>query len=59
MTKRDLRWLGSIGVLFAALAFAMPASAQERYAGKLFYRLVPEQRTLTWDNSRMELKESS
>jgi len=28
VTKRDLRWLGSIGVLFAALAFAMPASAQ-------------------------------
>jgi PPOX class probable F420-dependent enzyme len=37
---------------------AMPAATQDRYAGKLFYRLVPEHRTLTWDNSRIELAES-
>lgn len=38
---------------------AMPAATQEYYATKRFYCLVPEHRTLTWDNSRMELKESS
>jgi general stress protein 26 len=39
---------------------AMPRATQELYAAsKRFYRLVPEHRTLTWDNARLELKESS
>jgi PPOX class probable F420-dependent enzyme len=37
---------------------AMPAATQEYYATKRFYRLVPEHRMLTWDNSRLELKET-
>ncbi len=38
---------------------AMPTATQDFYATKCFYRLVPEYRTLTWDNSRLELKEPS
>ena len=38
---------------------AMPTATQEFYAAKRFYRFVPEHRTLTWDNSRLELKEPS
>jgi len=39
---------------------ALPAATAEHYAaGRVFYRLVPDPRILTWDNSRIELRRSS
>jgi PPOX class probable F420-dependent enzyme len=34
---------------------AMPHKAQQHYAEKTFMRLVPEERVLSWDNSRIAL----
>jgi PPOX class probable F420-dependent enzyme len=36
---------------------AMPSATKEYYATRLFYRLVPEHRMLTWDNARLELRD--
>ena len=35
---------------------AMPEKTQEHYAARTFIKFVPDQRVLTWDNSRMPLK---
>jgi PPOX class probable F420-dependent enzyme len=37
----------------------MPEKAKAAYAAKVFFRLVPDPRILTWDNSRLELKRTS
>ena len=34
----------------------MPAETAAHYTGRTFYRLVPDARILTWDNSRIALK---
>ena len=34
----------------------MPAATAAHYTGRTFYRLVPDARILTWDNSRIVLK---
>lgn len=36
---------------------AMPEKTQEHYAARTFIRFVADPRVLTWDNSRMPLKE--
>jgi PPOX class probable F420-dependent enzyme len=36
---------------------AMPADTRAHYAGRTFLRLHPHQRFLSWDNSRLELRE--
>ena len=35
----------------------MPKATADHYAGRTIFRLVPDQRILTWDNSRIALKE--
>ena len=35
----------------------MPGETAAHYAGRTFYRFVPDARVLTWDNSRISLKE--
>ena len=42
---------------FRTARSAMPTATQDFYASRRFYRLVPDHRTLTWDNSRLELRE--
>jgi hypothetical protein len=37
----------------------MPDSAKKAYAGKRFFRLVPQPRMLTWDNARLEMRGAS
>ncbi|HZQ57493.1 MAG TPA: pyridoxamine 5'-phosphate oxidase family protein [Acidimicrobiales bacterium] len=37
----------------------MPDATQQYYTGRTFFRLVPGPRVLTWDNSRIELKEGA
>ena len=37
----------------------MPGETAAHYAGRTFYRFVPDARVLTWDNSRIALKEST
>jgi PPOX class probable F420-dependent enzyme len=41
---------------FQTPSAAMPAAAQAHYAGRTFLRLRPQERFLSWDNSRMELR---
>lgn len=41
---------------FRTAAADMPESARERYASWAFFRLVPEPRMLTWDNSRLQTR---
>jgi PPOX class probable F420-dependent enzyme len=43
---------------FRTAASDMPAATQNHYASRAFYRLVPSVRILTWDNSRLSLKET-
>jgi nitroimidazol reductase NimA-like FMN-containing flavoprotein (pyridoxamine 5'-phosphate oxidase superfamily) len=57
MQRIDLAMDEKYGAFRTARA-AMPASARDQYATKRFFRLVPEHRMLTWDNSRLELKET-
>ena len=37
----------------------MPSATQDYYAGRSFFRLVPGQRVLTWDNRRLAVQEST
>jgi nitroimidazol reductase NimA-like FMN-containing flavoprotein (pyridoxamine 5'-phosphate oxidase superfamily) len=37
----------------------MPAATRDYYAGRTFFRLVPGPRVLTWDNSRIAVKEAT
>ncbi len=41
---------------FRGVREAMPEKTQAHYAGRTFVRLVPDQRILSWDNRRIELK---
>ena len=36
---------------------AMPAATRAHYTGRTHFRLVPDERVLTWDNRRLELGE--
>ena len=36
---------------------AMPDSTREHYSGRTHFRLVPDERVLTWDNARLDLGE--
>jgi PPOX class probable F420-dependent enzyme len=38
---------------------AMPSRTQEHYAERTFLRLVPDERILSWDNSRLPLAEEA
>jgi PPOX class probable F420-dependent enzyme len=42
---------------FRTPAADMPAATRDHYAGRTFYRLVPDARVLTWDNSRISLSQ--
>lgn len=44
---------------FRTASSAMPESTRDYYAGRSFFRLVPESRILTWDNSRIPVKETT
>jgi hypothetical protein len=35
---------------------SMPERTQQHYAGRTFLRFIPDERILSWDNSRLELK---
>ena len=35
---------------------AMPERTQQHYAGRTFLRLVPDERILSWENARLQLK---
>lgn len=37
----------------------MPDATRQYYTGRTFFRLVPGPRVLTWDNSRIDLKEGA
>jgi PPOX class probable F420-dependent enzyme len=44
---------------FRTASTDMPDATREHYAARRFFRLVPGPRVLTWDNSRMALKEAT
>jgi general stress protein 26 len=44
---------------FRTAPTAMPEATRDYYAGRSFFRLVPEPRILTWDNSRISLSEGT
>lgn len=44
---------------FRTASSAMPSAAQDHYANRTFLRFVPEPRILSWDNSRIRLREGA
>jgi PPOX class probable F420-dependent enzyme len=46
-------------VAFRTAPEAMPVRTQEHYQGRVFLRLVPDERVLSWDNRRLPLREAS
>ena len=40
---------------FRTAGTAMPAATRAHYSGRTVFRLVPDERVLTWDNTRLEL----
>jgi PPOX class probable F420-dependent enzyme len=63
---QDERMLARIGAAmdekyssFRTPAADMPEATREHYAGRTFFRLVPDDRVLTWDNSRITLTQGA
>jgi PPOX class probable F420-dependent enzyme len=44
---------------FRTPAADMPEATRDHYAGRTFFRLVPDPRVLTWDNSRITLSQGA
>ena len=44
---------------FRTPAADMPEATRDHYAGRTFFRLVPDARVLTWDNRRLTLSQDT
>ena len=42
---------------FRTASAAMPDATRAHYASRMTYRIVPDERLLTWDNARLDLAE--